>query len=288
MNNIVIDSPLYMVAHNERIEENKNYLFHYTNPESFFKIIDTMTLKMSEFSKSDDLNEANLANVDRISDVRVQSYLEHFIKEKCSYLSFIHDGDDRTIPFEGENHPRMWAQYAQRGSGVCFAIDKESFLEINTEQLNDKFFKLEPVEYSYENGADVQLDMPFLKDDSENIIEQYYKELFFKKHIDWKEENETRLFGINLPEFLSLHGAIKFICLGPKFIKDDGLMNRLLDFLIDDNHKFYNYLTPYSFADINPYSYGYYSDDAYIEIYDRLKKWEKYKRYIDEQFEEAE
>ena len=65
-------------------------------------------------------------------------------------------------------------------------------------------------------------------------------------------------------------------------------MNRLLDFLIDDNHKFYNYLTPYSFADINPYSYGYYSDDAYIEIYDRLKKWEKYKRYIDEQFEEAE
>ena len=148
MNNIVINSPLYMVAHDERIEESKSYLYHYTNPESFFKIIDTMTLKMSEFSKSDDLNEANLANVDRISDVRVQSHLEHFIKEKCSYLSFIQDGIDRTIPFEGENHPRMWAQYAQRGRGVCIAIDKDSFQEINTEQLNDKFCKLESVKYS--------------------------------------------------------------------------------------------------------------------------------------------
>lgn len=286
MNNIVIDSPLYMVAHNERIEENKNYLFHYTNPESFFKIIDTMTLKMSEFSKSDDLNEANLANVDRISDVIVQSHLEHFIKEKCSYLSFIQDGDDRTMPFEGENHPRMWAQYAQRGSGVCIAIDEEKFREINKEQLNDKFFKLEPVKYGCENGANVHLDMSFFVDDSENIIKQHYKELFFKKHIDWKEENETRLFGINLPQFLSLHGAIKFICLGPKFIKDDSLMNQLIDFLTNDRHKFYNYLTPFSFANTNPYSYGYYSDDAYIEIYDRLKKWEKYKQYFDKWFKD--
>ena len=272
MRNIVIGSPFYREAHDKRIEERKRYLYHYTNPESFFKILDSMTLKVSIFSKSNDLNEANLANVDRIDDPRVLKSLEQFIKNRCSYLSFIQDGNISSQPNEGENHPRMWAQYAQRGYGVCIAINKKRFLEINKEALKSKFYKFEKISYKFDNGANIQLDMPYEKDNSENIVKKHYKELFFKKHKDWKEEHEVRLFGIDLPEFLSIYGAIEYICLGPKFIKEDSLMNQLVDFLTDDTHDFYNYLTPYSFADINPYSYGYYSDDGYIEIYHRLKK----------------
>lgn len=268
----------------QRNEGYKKIIYHYTNVDSFFHILNSMSLKVSDFEKSDDLNEANIANVDRIGDVRTLISLEKYIREKCSYLSFVQDGDIGLGELEGTNHPRMWSQYAQRGYGVCLALDEESFFNINAEKLDSKYYKFESVLYEYKNGANVTIETTYADGREESLIKQYYQELFFKKHIDWKEENEKRLFGIGLPEFLSIFGALEFVCLGPKFLKDEALMIRLLDFLTDSNSPFYGYLVPQSFADITPYDYGYFSHDslAVSEIDRRLKKWEKYKKYLDE------
>lgn len=281
-----VNHPLYSYAMLKRAEgcSSKKLIYHYTSSESFFSILSSMSLKISDFEKSDDLNEANMANIDRISDVRTQLDLESFIKERCSYLSFVQDGDISFGELEGTNHPRMWAQYGEKGVGVCLALDEDRFLNINKDSLSSSFFKYEPVIYEYKNGASVAIDAPYIKGEEEHIIKQHYQELFFKKHIDWKEENEKRLFGIGLPDFLSIYGALEFICLGPKFIKDEALMVKLLDVLTDSHSPFYGYLVPQSFADITPYDYGYFSHDslAIFEIDRRLRRWERYKRYLDD------
>ena len=279
-----LNHPLYSYALQMRGEGRKKLIYHYTNVDSFFHILNSMSLKVSDFAKSDDLNEANVANIDRIGNARTLISLEKYIKEKCSYLSFVQDGDLGLDELEGTNHPRMWSQYAQRGYGVCLALDEESFFNINAEKLNSKFYKFESVLYEYKNGASVTIDAPYVDGKEESLIKQYYQELFFKKHIDWKEENEKRLFGIDLPEFLSVFGALEFICLGPKFLKDEALMIRLLDYLTDARSPFYGYLVPQSFADITPYDYGYFSHDALavFEIDRKLRRWERYKKYLDE------
>lgn len=279
-----LNHPLYFYATQKRDEGCKKLIYHYTNVESFFSILNSMSLKVSFFAKSDDLNEANVANVDRIGDARTLISLEKYIKDRCSYLSFVQDGEIGFGELEGTNHPRMWSQYAQRGLGVCLAIDEESFFNINTEKLNSKFYRFEPILYEHKNGASITIEVPYADGKEESLIKLYYQELFFKKHIDWKEENEKRLFGIDLPEFLSIYGALEFVCLGPKFLKDETLMIKLLDFLTDSSSQYYGYLVPQSFADITPYDYGYFSHDvlAVSEIDRRLRKWERYKRYLDE------
>lgn len=276
--------PLYFYAIQKRDEGCKKLVYHYTNVDGFFSILNSMSLKVSSFTKSDDLNEANVANVDRIGDARTLISLEKYIKDRCSYLSFVQDGEVGLRELEGTNHPRMWSQYAQRGSGVCLAIDEERFLMINSDKLDGKFCKFETVQYEYKNGANISIDEDYIDGGDENIIKQYYQELFFKKHIDWREENEKRLFGIDIPEYLTIYGALEFVCLGPKFLKNEGLIIRLIDYLTDSRSQFYGYLVPQSFADITSYDYGYFSHDALAvsEILRRLEKWEKYKRYLDE------
>ena len=279
-----LNHPLYFYATQKRDEGCKRLIYHYTNVNSFFLILSSMSLKVSDFERSDDLNEANVANTDRIGDARTLISLEKYIKEKCSYLSFVQDGNIGLGELDGTNHPRMWSQYGQRGYGVCLALDEDRFFDLNAEKLGSKFFKFESVQYEHKNGASVTIDTPYVDGAEELLIKRHYQELFFKKHIDWKEENEKRLFGIDLPEFLSIYGSLEFICLGPKFLKDEALMIKLLDHLTDSNSPFYGYLVPQSFADITPYDYGYFSHDslAVSEIDRRLKKWKKYKKYLDD------
>jgi len=273
----MLNHPLYFYAIQKRDEGCKKLIYHYTNVDSFFHILNSMSLKISDFAKSDDLNEANIANVDRIGDVQTLISLEKYIKERCSYLSFVQDGDIGLGELEGTNHPRMWSQYAQRGYGVCLALDEKSFFNINAEKLNSKYYKFEPVFYEHKNGASVTIEVPYAEGREECLIKQYYQELFFKKHIDWKEENEKRLFGIDLPEFLSIYGALEFVCLGPKFLNDETLISKLLDYLTNTNSPFYGYLVPHSFAGITPYDYGYFSNDAMAvsEIDRRLRRCNK-------------
>lgn len=276
--------PLYQYAISERDEGKKNLIYHYTNADSFFCILRSMSLKMSCFAKSDDLNEANVANIDRIGNVQTLLAIEKFIKDRCSYLSFVQDRKNGSDELEGTNHPRMWSQYAQKGYGVCLAIDERRFFGINAQSLDTRFFKFENVQYEQKNGGCVTINNPYAEGIEEYIIKTHYQELFFKKHIDWKEENEKRLFGIDVPEYMSIFGALEFVCLGPKFIKDENLMFKLLDFLTDSQSAYYGYLIPHSFADITPYDYGYFAHDslATFEILRRLNRWEKYKRYLED------
>ena len=276
--------PMYQYAIQKRDEGNKTIIYHYTTQENFFLILESMSLKLSVFSKSDDLNEANLSNIDVINNIQTFNLIERFIKKNCSYLSFIQDDTSNINGLEGTNHPRMWSQYAQRGNGVCLALDEKNFIKINEEKINSIFHKFEPVNYGNKNGASIRIDAVIDKGEEESFIKKYYQELFFKKHIDWENENEKRLMGINIPEFLSIYGALEFVCLGPGFLKNESSMTRLLNYITDPCSTHYGYLIPQSFAGITPYSYGYFTDDALAiyEIQMRLNNCCKYSDYIED------
>lgn len=82
--------------------------------------------------------------------------------------------------------------------------------------------------------------------DPEKFIRDNWEHLFFKKYIDWGQENERRFFGIDLPDFLSIKGCIEFICLGRRF-SDENLLN-LIHLIVSPEYESYLQLTPHDFT----------------------------------------
>lgn len=105
---------LYFYAIQKRDEGCKKLIYHYTSVDSFFHTLNSMSLKVSDFAKSDNLNEANVANVDRISDVSTVNSLEKFIKTK--YLSFVHD---TSAVYEIDRRLRRWKRYKKYLDDWC-------------------------------------------------------------------------------------------------------------------------------------------------------------------------
>ena len=172
----------------------------------------------------------------------------------------------------------MWAQYAQNGEGACIAINEERFLSINKSLLNNKIHDLKPIKYCRKNGVKGE-NKEYT--DPESFIRRNYKEIFYKKHNDWRAENEKRFWGIDLPKELSIYGAIEFICLGNNFVNNARHMNDLLDIISDSSSPFYNYLRPESFTEINTYEYGYLECASLSPIERVVRKWKRYKNYYD-------
>lgn len=271
----IINPPIF----NNSLSNGVKCIYHYTNAESFFSIIRSMSLKMSSFSNSNDLNEANLANVDIIKDVHAMQSIDSFIKRRCMYLSFTRDKRD----LDGSEHPRMWAQYADNGKGVCIAINEDRFKKINHLKLKETFFKFKNVHYVTKNGANVELKLNKKTRNEYDFITHHNQELFFKKNIDWRDEHERRCIVISKTKdlsdlsdesfkYLSILGAIEYICLGANFTDMVSNLATLVDIISNPLFKCHNYLVPQSFAIIKPYSYGYLPLDFAYEIHKACKQ----------------
>lgn len=211
-------------------------LYHFTKAESLFKVIENMTLKFSTFNNLNDLNEKELNF--GFFDSFLPLQIERYIVENCKLISFTRDYN-RFGENKGINHPRMWAQYAGNNTGACIVINEKKFKEINSEILKKAFCKMENVKYKdfIFNGE--------YEDDVEpkNFIKKEYKKLFFLKHVDWKNENERRLFYIGDENFISINNCIEYICLGNRF----QLYNELIDAVINVSNKEKQLLTLHNF-----------------------------------------
>jgi len=83
-------------------------------------------------------------------------------------------------------------------------------------------------------------------DNHKNIIEKYYKQMFFVKHNDWIQEDERRLICLEGSEYLSINNCIEFICLSNKFEKES--YYKLSDILISSIKKDLKILKPHDFT----------------------------------------
>lgn len=267
----MIDTPLYLYGNAELPSPDDGALFHYTKSENLLKILETMTLRSTPLCKMNDLNEANIDSLNWNQDYMLMIKTKKYVKEQCSIISFSRNYMAGPICEEGSNHPAMWAHYAEDSKGVCLVLDKQSLIANNQQQLASLFYQMEPITYSLHNAPEEGIENQSYSSVSD-FIRKNYKELFFKKHVDWSYEDEIRFF-VELPEiYLDIKGAIKHIVLGGRLRIDEARIERLIEQIITPGKKSYRYFNMHSFAEIMPTINGYLTDDGSQTIYMQLQK----------------
>lgn len=270
----MIETPLYLYGSYEIPSTDDGALFHYTKFESFLKIIESMTLRSSPLYKMNDLNEANINSLDWNKDFLLMIEAEKYVKERCSVISFSKNYMAGTICQEGSNHPAMWAHYAEDSNGVCIVLDKDSLLEKNNELLAQRFHCLEPVNYCLHCAPKDEIAEESYSGVSD-FVRRNYKELFYKKHIDWKYEDEVRFF-VESPEiYLDIKGAIKYIVLGGRLKNEARHLSQLIEQMITPGTKSFRYFSLHSFAQMMTTVDGYLTVNAAPTILIQLKKMVK-------------
>lgn len=231
-------------------------LYHFTKASSFFKILNSMSLKVSRFDKLNDLNEANLHNL-YMNDNLIALNSRQYIKENCSLVCFTRNYKVKGKTIKGCNHPAMWAHYANNSFGACIALDENLFRQKNAEIFNQCFSRLENVKYTLKNGTDEVNLKTKDKDTPESFVKANYKQLFFKKHIDWRNEHERRLLMIDGAEYLDIDECVKYIVLGYSFVNSRSHMSKLKRFFSDSSKICSKTISERSFAKSNDSERGY-------------------------------
>lgn len=270
----MIDTPFYPYGIVESPAPDDGALFHYTKFESLLKILETMTLRSSPLCKMNDLNEANINSLDWNQDFMLMFKAEKYVKEQCSIISFSKNYLTGPICQEGSNHPAMWAHYAEDSKGVCIVLDKDTLLENNNKQLAKLFYKIEPVSYTLHNAPKHGIEYETYTNISD-FVRKNYKELFYKKHVDWSYEDEIRFFVESSEIYLNIKGAIKYIVLGGRLRFDETQIERLIEQMVTPGKKAYRYFNMHSFAEMMPTINGYLTVDGAPTIYRQLQKMEK-------------
>ncbi|MEN6567177.1 MAG: DUF2971 domain-containing protein [Veillonellales bacterium] len=224
------------------------YLYHYTKLETALeKIIPSKKLRLSNFTDTNDPRESktwyfemdNGINIPSMYDNKKGMWWQHLtkcLKHPCRILSFSLDSPpiESIDLYQGDHRPRMWAQYADNHRGICFVFNREKLINTAKTIFADKgklFYG--KVDYDIRNDAlrpDELTINPeyFIKQEYEKLIDimlsdNHYRSYLFRKHIDWKSENEYRIiFRGNNPEtyeYLPIEGSLVKITLGVDFPK---------------------------------------------------------------------
>ena len=212
-------------------------LYHFTNGEALFKILESMTLKLSSMSSVDDLNEKCICCRDDgwgINGINIEKYVE----QECKTLSFsrnYYEGEEIPLNVQSAiNLPRMWAEYADKNRGVCLIINERRFLEENQVIMKNTFYDISDVEYS----KMLYDDSIVASDNPEEFVKQHYKHILFRKHTDWNGQHERRFFCVGKEiEYLSIANSLAEICLGARFVSDDISMRKLISLLESSQSK---------------------------------------------------
>jgi len=164
-------------------------------------------------------------------------------KNTCKLLCLTEDGDGAVgfginkIYDRGFCRPRMWAQYADKHKGVCLIFDREQ-LRVAIEASVEASSRLFRGSVVYRNRSQAQplINNHFLLDfDSirgrglDNTIREhvsrYWRELFFEKAEDWRDEREFRwvVWDTNHEQhFVGFEKALRGIIVGPDFDESSG------------------------------------------------------------------
>ena len=111
--------------------------------------------------------------------------------------------------------------------------------------------------------------------DVRDFVRTNYKELFYKKHTDWRYEREERFF-VEAPKvYLDIKGAVKHIILGGKLKHNEESLQQIIMQMITPGTLSYKYFHLHSFAEMFPSINGYFTDDASPVIYMQLQKMAK-------------
>lgn len=221
-------------------------LYHYTQSETVVKyILPYLTLRMGSFEFLNDPKEAKSwpfkfysrsPNSNERFQFNLFNDISKYITQKSLVLccsqddpSVVDDNEDRPIR-SGFGHPRMWAQYGDNHRGVCLVLNHQKLHDSITSQLGSNSLYFGPVNYlSTTYGPCLETNGPYelaywediVNNDLPRVIEphikRYNKELFFTKHLDWRDEWEYRWVyrsSDGQPVFISIADCLDAVLLG--------------------------------------------------------------------------
>jgi Protein of unknown function (DUF2971) len=228
-------------------------VYHYTKGSIAIEhILPSLTLKMGTFQFLNDPREAKSWPFKFYS--RSSESNGHFpyslFDEASKYITqrtlvLCCSIDDPSVTAEQEDrylrsglgHSRMWTQYADNHRGVCFMINQQRLHESIVSHLGADSLFYGPVEYlstTYGPNSVESIgayDLVYWEDILDrglvNVLEphikQFHKELFFTKHIDWRDEREYRWVyrsNNNEPIYVPIANCLDAVLLGSDCPKD--------------------------------------------------------------------
>jgi hypothetical protein len=222
-------------------------LFHYTKTSTAIeKILYKKKFKLSLLKDSNDPREYKLKVFGTISigelppiDLtnKVQTIIDRILRDEFRVMCFctnnkptliLSDGssiEDEHACSEGWNKSRMWSQYGQCHYGICLILSKKELEKFLEAQISD--YKVEYVRYSQIDEYDwrtINIDGNRLESEgvekySFNHVMENSEELFFQKHIDYRDEAEFRVI-VHDPdkklEYIDISTSLKGVIVGDR------------------------------------------------------------------------
>lgn len=177
-------------------------LYHYTSFDTFVKIWCTKKLKFGTTAEVNDILEATNGIKADFKQIPLM-YAYEDVKNAYKQISFTMDYDSF---IKGCMSPVMWGIYGDKRKGVCIEFD---YSKLNFHES----CIMEIVEYSekYPSSVTIPSNLESIKD-IRGFVNDKAKEIFFTKHINWKNENEYRVMSDNI-EYLDITNAINAVYL---------------------------------------------------------------------------
>lgn len=198
------------------------YVYHYTKRETALEwILPSMKLRLCPFESVNDPRESKIWFFEIYKGIGQNISLHHMdlgyeasALAKSTTLLLCCSADDPDLdPKErdywfrrGFGYPRMWEQYADNHKGVCFVLDRELLHEAIRAEVGDEGLYHGRVTYGNILGAiqgSPDLAYPFCLQYSDieksglaavvdDHVHRFHREIFFRKHLNWRDECEYR------------------------------------------------------------------------------------------------
>jgi DUF2971 family protein len=224
-------------------------LYHYTSSNTFLEYIaPKVELRLSTFDRMNDPREHDSWRFDCLNPrgddfIQRMEGLNADIRSRARLACFCRDEDlpGGQLAFHdvayarGFSRPRMWAQYGGNYTGVCLLFDRHKLLSLFESFAREHGMDLMFGVVDYANRRPVG---GLFRVDAFTVVDDHYfasgavkyaklhcvahhRELFFSKHLDWRDENEYRvvLYGDLTGEAqIPMLGALTHVAVGSKCV----------------------------------------------------------------------
>jgi hypothetical protein len=153
--------------------------------------------------------------------IRINNRFNEIILNRTKVICFCNGKNEPAY-----DKPRMWAQYGDNHRGVCFVFSKDVLNDAMGIEYPGKKYFFEDIFYS-KILDHKRWKYRFVNEDCDGKEEEYiqknYREIFFNKDEDYRDESETRLLFIDSDESvkrLNTCNALKYIIVGDNCPKE--------------------------------------------------------------------
>jgi hypothetical protein len=219
---------------------------HYSRSKHLARILGEQRLRFGPVADIADPRESNLGWIDTegIGDTEHAPYAFQakamkqcagkYLRLLCAAAPRNRQPDSDVVEEANYGRPRMWAQYAENGTGFCVVLNANRLEEAARELVSDDRHLLAGrVNYYHwlhlvSGSCCIQHGPNHPPPEESQLFEilsanDMLRSIYFKKSIDWQGEDEYRLLIYSErdgDELISIDGVVGFVVLGQDFPED--------------------------------------------------------------------